>query len=41
MCIGIPMQVIEADPRVRRVYLINQDYSFGREVARTLAIASA
>ncbi len=29
------MQVIEADPRVRRVYLINQDYSFGREVARS------
>jgi branched-chain amino acid transport system substrate-binding protein len=29
------MQVIAADPRVRRVYLINQDYSFGREVARS------
>jgi len=29
------MQVIEADPRVRRGYLINQDYSFGREVARS------
>lgn len=29
------MQVIAADSRVRRVYLINQDYSFGREVARS------
>ena len=28
------MDVLAADRRVRRVYLINQDYSFGREVAR-------
>jgi branched-chain amino acid transport system substrate-binding protein len=29
------MEVLAADPAVRRVYLINQDYSFGREVARS------
>jgi branched-chain amino acid transport system substrate-binding protein len=29
------MDVLADDPRVRRVYLINQDYSFGREVARS------
>ena len=28
------MDVLETDRRVQRVYLINQDYSFGREVAR-------
>jgi len=29
------MDVLAVDQRVRRVYLINQDYSFGREVARS------
>jgi branched-chain amino acid transport system substrate-binding protein len=29
------MDVLAGDRRVRRVYLINQDYSFGREVARS------
>lgn len=27
--------VMQADPTLKRVYLINQDYSFGREVARS------
>jgi branched-chain amino acid transport system substrate-binding protein len=27
-------EVLKADPRVQRVYLINQDYSFGRDVER-------
>jgi branched-chain amino acid transport system substrate-binding protein len=29
------MDVLAGDSRVRRVYLLNQDYSFGREVARS------
>jgi branched-chain amino acid transport system substrate-binding protein len=29
------MDVLAADRRVKRVYLVNQDYSFGREVARS------
>jgi branched-chain amino acid transport system substrate-binding protein len=29
------MEVLAADARAQRVYLINQDYSFGREVARS------
>ena len=30
---------LAANPRVRRVYLLNQDYSFGREVARLARLA--
>lgn len=29
------MEVLATDRRVKRVYLLNQDYSFGREVARS------
>ncbi|MCA3220633.1 MAG: branched-chain amino acid ABC transporter substrate-binding protein [Burkholderiales bacterium] len=32
------MEVIASDARVKRVYLINQDYSFGREVARSARV---
>ncbi len=31
------VDALAADPSVRRIYLLNQDYSFGREVAATAA----
>lgn len=35
------MDVLATDARVKRVYLINQDYSFGREVARSARVLLA